>query len=45
MLNFFELQKRFELYVNTLPVLGLKSPKYYLNLIKFNLIPELGKEN
>ena len=39
-----DLQQHFERYVNTLPVFGFNSGKYYLNLIKSYLLPYLIHE-
>ena len=36
-----DLQRHFHYYVDTLPVFGFNSGKYYLNLIKAYLIPHL----
>ena len=39
-----DLKQNLERYVNTLPVFGFNSGRYYLNLIKSYLIPYLIKD-
>ena len=42
--HLIDLQEHFERYCNTLPVFGLNSAKYYINLIKSYLLPILVNE-